>query len=89
VIEGHKYTEPVLICELHTFADEVAVVQDVVVSENYAFGKTGRTRGVLYVDGVIKVQLFLAFEQRFVWQRIAHIQDFVPGVHSRRFFAPD
>ena len=57
VIERHGDAQPVVRRELQPLADEVAVVQDVVVAERGALGKARRARGELDVDGVVELQL--------------------------------
>ena len=61
------------------FADEEAVVEDVVVRERRAFGKSRRARGVLDVDRFIELTARLAFRQRRVVARTGARDVVVPA----------
>ena len=55
MIERHRDAEPVGLREVHRLADEVAVVQDVVVGQRRPLGEAGGAAGELYVDGVVEL----------------------------------
>ena len=57
VVEGHRNADAILGRVLTTRSNEVAVVQDVSVSERRALRETSSTRRVLQVDGVVTTQL--------------------------------
>ncbi len=59
VVEGHRDAHPVVRGVAAEPADEVAVVQDVVVAQRRALGEAGGARGVLDVDRVVRAELGL------------------------------
>ena len=48
--------DAVALGQAQRFADEEAVVEDVVVRQRGAFGESGRPGGVLDVNGIVEVQ---------------------------------
>ena len=52
VVQRHRNAQAVGRCELHAFANEEAVVEDVAVRERGALGEAGGAAGELDVDGV-------------------------------------
>src|SRR6266403_2824782 len=61
MIKWHRNANPVMACEAQPFSNTVSVVQNIMVREHRALGKTGRARGVVDVDNLSKVQSGLAF----------------------------
>ena len=57
VIVGHRDAKPVLGRQPHRFADEVAVIDDVVVREGRALRSAGGAGGELDVDRIVELQL--------------------------------
>jgi hypothetical protein len=64
VVEGNQVTDAVVIGVAIPFADEEAIVQNVVVGQRGAFGKSGGARGVLDVDRIIEGQIGCSLELR-------------------------
>ena len=56
VVEGHGDADAVLLRVAEGLAEEVGVVEDVVVGEGRALGCAGGARGVLDVDGIVELQ---------------------------------
>ena len=56
VVEGHRDADQVRLRVVAELADEVAVVEDVVVREGRALGEPRRPRGVLDVDRIVPVE---------------------------------
>ena len=56
VVQRHGNTQAIDLAELHRRADEVAVVEDVVMRERGALGLAGGARRELNVDRVIELQ---------------------------------
>ena len=56
MVERHRNTQPVLLGEAHRFADEEAVVENIVVGERSALGQAGRAGSELNVDGIVELQ---------------------------------
>ena len=56
MVERHRNTQPVLLGEAHRFADEEAVVENIVVGERCALGQAGRAGSELNVDGIVELQ---------------------------------
>src|SRR5579859_4144192 len=56
MIERHRNAQPLAGLQAYGFADEVAVVEDVMVRERSALRKTCRTAGELDVDGLVELQ---------------------------------
>ena len=79
VVEGHRHADPVLLGVADQLADEVAVVEDVVVGEGGALGEARGARGVLDVDRVVAGQLRLAGGQRSAATAPAAPQQLVPA----------
>jgi len=59
VIERHRDADTILLGELQGFADEKAVVEDVVMGQGRALGRAGGAAGELDVDRVVELQLVL------------------------------
>ena len=65
VVQRHRDHQAVLRRKAQAFTDHVAVIEDVVVTERGALGKTGGARGVLDVHGLVEMQAALAGVQLF------------------------
>ena len=63
VVQRHRDTDPVGLGVAAALADEVAVVEDVVVRQGGALGEPGGAGGVLDVDGVVELEQGLALAQ--------------------------
>jgi hypothetical protein len=64
VIERHRNAQPVGRSQLHRFADEIAIVQDVVMRQRGTLGRTCCPGGELDVDRIIELQSLAAGLQR-------------------------
>ena len=56
MIIGHRDAQPVVRRQPHRLADEIAVVEDVVVGQRRALGRAGGAGGELDVDGIVELQ---------------------------------
>ena len=63
VVERHRHADAVVLRVAERLADEVAVVEDVVVRERGALGEAGRARRVLDVDRVVELERRLALRE--------------------------
>src|SRR5690606_33342208 len=82
VVQRHGDDQPVVLGQALAFTHKVAVVQDVVVGEGGAFRVTSGAGGELNVDGVIKLQLTLAFAQVGLGDLIGEADKLFPGPHA-------
>ena len=57
VVERHRNAQPVVWRELHEFAGEKAVVQQIVVGQRGSLRRTGGPAGELNVDRVVELQV--------------------------------
>ena len=57
VVERHRNAQPILGGEPHRFADEEAVVENIVVRQRRALGKAGGAGGELDIDRLVELQL--------------------------------
>ena len=89
MVKGNRYAKPVGVRKLHAFADEVAVVQDVMVRENHALRETGCARGILNVNGIVKVKALFPLLQNLIGHLFSHLHHIIPGPHARLLLAPD
>ena len=63
VIERNGNADAIVLAVPQRFADEEAVVQNVVVREGSAFGKPGRPARVLDVDRIVELQQRLSLRK--------------------------
>src|SRR4051812_23703115 len=56
MIERHRNADAVLFGEAHGAADEIAVVENVVMGQRHALGRSRRSAGELDVDGIVELQ---------------------------------
>ena len=56
VIERNRNADAVLLGQPHRAADEIAVVEDVVMRQRDALGRSGGAAGELDVDGIVELQ---------------------------------
>ncbi len=56
VIEGHRYTKPVLLAEVHGLGAEPGIVEQIVVGQQHRLGEAGGARGVLDIDRIVPVE---------------------------------
>src|SRR5690554_6300533 len=82
VVQGHGDNQAVVLGQALAFSHKVAVVEDVVVGEGGAFGVAGGAGGELDVDGVIKLQLALAFAEIGFGNVTGKTDEFFPGPHA-------
>ena len=75
--------------EAHRLADEVAVVQDVVVGERRALRQAGGAGGELDVDRIVELQLCRQLRQLFAVPVAAHAEHVVEAEEARRLIAAD
>ena len=74
-----------LICrgELHTVADGLAVVEDVVVGQHNPLGESRRTGGVLHIDNIMTVEPCSRSSIFGVTNRLCHGVQILPVIHPR------
>ena len=56
VVQRHGNAQAIDFAELHRRADEVAIVENIVMRQGGALGLTGRPRRELDIDGIIELQ---------------------------------
>ena len=56
MIERHRNADAVALGEAHRLADEIAVIEDVVVGQRRALGGARRAAGELDIDGVVELE---------------------------------
>ena len=54
VKQRNRNAQTVIVCKLHTVADGLAVVDDIVMCEHHAFRKSCRTRGILHIHNIVQ-----------------------------------
>ena len=82
MVEGYRNTHFVFFREVQRFADEEAVIENVVVSEGGPLGESGGAARELNVNGVVELQLAGEFlKPRVV---VIEAQDVRVVQHSRR-----
>ena len=75
VIERHRDAHPVLLGQRHRAADEVAVVEDVVVRQRHALRRAGGAAGELDVDRIVELQAVRERCERVAMPVAAHRQN--------------
>ena len=71
MVERHRNAHLVALGEAHRLAEEIAVVQDVVVRQRGALRRAGGARGELDVDRIVELQLRGQFRQTLPLGRAA------------------
>jgi hypothetical protein len=84
VIQRHRDAQAIVLREAHGHAAEVAVVEDVVVSEGRALRRTGRARGELDVDRIVALQLLAERLQLVELVATRRLQQLREIDHARR-----
>ena len=79
VVEGHRHADAIGFGVLQRFADEPAVVQDVVVRERCAFRRPGRAGRVLNVGGIVELEAGFAAAKVGISCAVAPRDPFGPG----------
>src|SRR5581483_12450875 len=82
VVKRNRNAQAVGLGQLHACADEVAVVNNIAVTERSAFRHTGRARGVLNVDRIVELQRLFALPQFVRGGVRSHLQQVVPVIHA-------
>ena len=77
VIERHRNADAVAIGQAHRLADEITVVEDVVMGERRAFGSAGGAAGELDVDGIVELQLRRQLREHGAMAVAAHAEHVV------------
>ena len=79
VIERHRNADAVVLGQAHRAADEIAVVEDVVVGQRHALGRAGGAAGELDIDGIVELQRLAERRELLAMPRAAHAGDVVEG----------
>ena len=72
MIERNRNADAVLLGQAHRAADEIAVVEDVVMRQRDALGRSGGAAGELDVDGIVELQGLGQRGERVAVARAAH-----------------
>ena len=72
MIQRHRNADAVLFGQAHGAADEIAVVENIVVRQRHALGRARGAAGELDIDGIVELQRFGQFRQRLAMPRAAH-----------------
>ncbi|MNF65788.1 hypothetical protein D3C84_475640 [compost metagenome] len=78
VIQRHRDHQAIGRRQAQAFANHVTVVENVVVTEGRALGKTGGARGVLDVHRLVEMQAFLTLAQLFRRHAASQIRQLRP-----------
>src|SRR5262249_15033055 len=81
VIEGHRDAEPVLPSQPHRSGTEVGIVDNVVMGQGRPFWHSGSARGVLDIDGIVKVQAAFAAAQLRLRNLLDYSHEPLPRLH--------
>src|ERR1051326_8488750 len=84
MIEWNWYTQAILVCEPQYLSNPIAIIQNIMVREHCTLGKTCRTRCVLDVYHVVKIQFSLSFRQIPGTNPLRAGQQFLPRSEERR-----
>ena len=84
MIIGHRNAQAIVGREAHGLADEIAVVQDVVVGQRRALGRAGGSRGELDVDRVVELKRRLEGHEFGALGRRRGLGDLIEIEHARR-----
>ena len=78
VVERHRDAHPVGLGVVEDLTAEVPVVEDVAVRQGGALWGTGRTRGVLNIDRIVRRETQFAARQHLRVDRTAFIEQGIP-----------
>src|SRR6516162_1337632 len=82
VIERHRDAHPVVLGQLHRFADEKAVIENVVVAKRGTLWEPGSAAGELDIDRVVELQFFFERGKMRPRRRARQARNFVKPHHS-------
>ncbi len=83
VIERHGNADAVAFAKAHRAADEIAVVEDVVVGQRHALGRTGGAAGELNIDRIVELQRLSERGELLAVPRAAHRSDVLERQRAR------
>jgi hypothetical protein len=89
VIKRHRDAYFIPIGQALRLADEIAIVEEVVVGERSALRRSGRTTGELDVDRVVELQLRLQLGQHLAVPVAAHAEHVIEAEIARRLATTD
>ena len=89
VIERHGNADAVLFGQAHRAADEIAVVEDVVMRQRHALGRARGAAGELNIDRIVELQRPGEFGKLLAVPRAAHLRHVLEGEGAGTFGAAD
>ena len=89
VIERHRNADAVVFRQPHRAADEIAVVEDVVVRQRHALRRARGAAGELNIDRIVELQRRSELRKLLAVPRAAHTCDVLEGDGARTFGAAD
>ena len=89
VIERHGNADAVLFRQPHRAADEIAVVEDVVMRQRHALGRARGAAGELDIHRIVELQRRSQFGKLLAVPRAAHFCHVLEGEGARTFGAAD
>ena len=84
MIKRNRNADAVALGQAHRAADEIAVVEDIVVRQRDALRRSGRAAGELDVDRVVELQGLGQGLERVAMARAAHARHLLEGDRARR-----
>ena len=89
MIQRHRNADAVLFGQAHGAADEIAVVENIVMRQRDALGRAGGAAGELDIDGIVELQRSGQFRQRLAVPRAAHPRDVLERDRAGRWRPAD
>ena len=89
MIERHGNADAVLLRQPHRAADEIAVVEDVVMRQRHALRRARGAAGELDIDRVVELQRRSQLGKLLAVPRAAHFRHVLEGEGARTFGAAD
>ena len=89
VIERHRNADAVAISQALRLADEIAVVEDIVMGQRRAFSRAGGAAGELDVDRIVELQLRRQFRQELATEVAAHAEHVIEAQEAPLLAAAD
>ncbi len=89
MIERHGNADAVLFGQPHRAADEIAVVENVVMRQRHALRRSGGAAGELDVDRIVELQRLAKLGKLLAVPRAAHLRHILEGDGAGRFGAAD